>query len=81
MHSHTLEKDKIYNYINDHLPRSYVSKTQKILKAKAIDISDNVIRNVKANNNTNNLDVLNALLKVAKAEKARKDELAETLQE
>lgn len=71
MHSHT----KAFSFIEKHLPIQYVSETQEVLKASKIEVTDFVIRNVKAQK-SNNLDVLNALLVVAKNHKKAKDDLA-----
>jgi hypothetical protein len=67
MHSHTAA----YKFLNEHLPHRYVTLTQKVLKEANIDVTDNVIRNVRGAK-PGSLSVLNALLVVAKNNKAAK---------
>lgn len=71
MHSHT----KAYQFLDDHLPHRYVTLTQKVLKQANITVSDNVIRNVRSEK-PGSVDVLNALLVVAKKNKKAKEKVA-----
>jgi len=66
---------KAYEYIDKHLPKDYKAATSLILEKSKIKVSDDVIRNVRTKRTTTNIDVLNALLQVAR--KAKKD--AQTL--
>lgn len=71
MHSHT----KAYKFLDDHLPHRYVTLTQKVLKQANITVTDNVIRNVRSEK-PGSVDVLNALLVVAKKNKKAKEKVA-----
>lgn len=71
MHSHT----KAYQFLDEHLPHRYVELTQKVLRKGNITVSDNVIRNVRSQK-PGSVDVLNALLVVAKKNKRAKENVA-----
>jgi hypothetical protein len=64
--------EKAYQFLDDHLPHNYADKTFGILKKAKISSSLHIIRNVR-NNKSNNIDVLNGLLKVAKKNKIAKE--------
>lgn len=68
--------DSAYAFLDEHLPVSYSAKTKKILTEKGIKVSGSIINNVK-NRIHERLDVLNALLIVAKTNKAQIEELIE----
>jgi hypothetical protein len=72
---------RAYNFINEHLPSGYIELTKKELRKSRILVSDQVIRNVRSQITTSNVDVLNALLKVAKAHQRKKKRLEKQLQE
>lgn len=71
MHSHT----KAYKFLEEHLPHRYVTLTQKVLRQANITVTDNVIRNVRSEK-PGSVDVLNALLVVAKKNKKAKEKVA-----
>lgn len=77
MHSHI---DKAYQFLEKHLPFHYVTPTQLILKKASINVTEDVIRNVR-NKKNKNIDVLNALLKVAKKNLREQKKLEKALQE
>ena len=87
MHPHIVKTqelsstDKAYDFINKHLPDSYVLDVVKILKKKKITRSKQVIRNVRNQITTSDLIVLNALLLLAKKEKKAKETLEKNLEE
>lgn len=66
--------DKAYKFLDRYLPNPYVPKTEDYLKNKGQDISRSTINNVR-NRNNERLDVLNALLIIAKQNKAQVEEL------
>lgn len=68
--------EKAYQFLEDHLPFNYAEKTKDILAKAKIDVTLNVIRNVRCKKTTSNVAVLNALLKVAKKNKKANEELA-----
>jgi vacuolar-type H+-ATPase subunit F/Vma7 len=70
-----------YQFIDQHIPAGYVELTKKELKKAKILVTDQVIRNVRNQITTSNVDVLNALLKVAKAHQRKKKRLEKQLQE
>lgn len=70
---------KAYNFLDKHLPYNYTEQTQEVLRESKITVSNEVIRNVRTNRTTKNLDVLNALLKVAQKAKKEKESLLKLL--
>ncbi len=58
-----------YDFLENNLPYEYVKQTQRVLKEADIEVSPAVIRHVKNNRRGNNMNVLNALLQVAKNHK------------
>jgi len=72
--------EKAYLFLNEHLPTDYAVPTQKILLKAKIKASKGVIRNVRNGKTTTNIDVLNALLKIAKKAKTAKEALEAELQ-
>ncbi|WP_271406603.1 hypothetical protein [Tenacibaculum soleae] len=71
---------KAYRFLETYLPSNYTEETQAVLKKSNITVSSAVIRNVKNNRRTNNLNVLNALLQVAKKNKQAVDSLNKELE-
>lgn len=71
---------KAYTFLEEHLPNNYVALTQAELKKSKIKETDQVIRNVRTQITTSNIDVINALLKVAKAHQKKQRELSKELQ-
>lgn len=77
VYSHKKEKieiEEIYLFIDDHLPIRYSSIIEKNLKEKEIIVTANQISNVR-NRRATNLDILNALLELAKSSKEKKQKL------
>ncbi len=70
--------DKAYKFLDEHLPYEYVKEVKTELSKKGIDTSGTVIRNVRTGK-SKRLDVLNALLIVAKQYKNEKEELVKIL--
>lgn len=70
---------KAYQFLDAHLPTNYVFETNKILKEANFVVSSDIIRNVR-NKRTYNLDILNALLKVAKKQAKSLEALKEQTQ-
>jgi hypothetical protein len=62
--------EKAYSFIDTYLPFEYVAKTQDILNKSNKKVTSTIIRNVRTKKTTSNVTVLNALVKVAKKEKA-----------
>lgn len=62
---------KAYDFINEYLPADYTLETQKLLQKHQINVSKSVIRNVRIQKTTSNIDVINALLKVARKHKKK----------
>lgn len=71
---------KAYRFLEIYLPSNYTEETQAVLKKSNITVSSAVIRNVKNNRRTNNLNVLNALLQVAKNHKKQINSLKSKLE-
>lgn len=72
--------EKAYNFLDAHLPFNYREETYKILKSAKIDVTLDVIRNVRTKKTTSNIVVLNALLKVAKKHKKQNEKLEEEIE-
>jgi len=70
---------KAYQFLDAHLPTNYVYETNVILKKANFVVSSDIIRNVR-NKRTYNVDILNALLKVAKKQKSALDILKKETQ-
>lgn len=74
MHSHI---DKAYDYLETHLPERYTSEVIELLAKKKVTVTSGVVRNVRTKVNTR-IDVLNALLQVAKNNKKQFEVLQES---
>lgn len=61
--------NKAYQFLDEHLPYNYTEETIKELKKSKIEVSSEVVRNVRTGKTKSNIAVLNALLKVAKKHK------------
>ena len=70
---------KIYKFLDEHLPYEYALAVVKKLAQKKITVSLDVVRNVRNSKTVSNLQVLNALLLVAKENKKLKESLSEEL--
>ena len=66
--------EKAYKFLDEHLPFSYSGPAQELLQHAGVDASLSVIKNVRAKMSIR-IDVLNALLDVARQERSRKEEL------
>ena len=72
---------KAFDFLYEHLPKDYAAPTQEILLKSKIKVSKGVIRNVRNGKTISNIDVLNALLILAKKNKKAKESLEAQLQE
>lgn len=66
--------DKAYQFLEDNLPTTYSIAVQKNLQYQKITVSTSVIKNVR-NRVSVRIDVLNALLELARKNKAQVEEL------
>lgn len=71
MHSHI---DKAYEFLDKNLPTLYSTAVQKNLRYQGIEVSHSIIKNVR-NRTSIRIDVLNALLDLARKEKKQVEEL------
>lgn len=70
--------NKAYEFLDEYLPQTYRKRTQLFLKSKGINVSSSTINNVR-NQSNQRLDVINALVAIAKEEKAQVEELIQLI--
>lgn len=75
-HSHIA---KAYDFLEAHLPYEYANDVVRELKKKNVEVTSDVVRNVRAARTTNRIDVLNALLLVAKKNKKLLEKIETTI--
>ena len=63
--------DKAYEYLDKFLPARYATPVVEILKQKNIDVTKDIVRNVRTRNHTR-LDVLEGLVEFAKSQGEQK---------
>lgn len=70
--------DKAYKFLDAHLPYEYTKDVQNELKKQSVEVPGTVIRNVR-NRKNERIEIINALLLVAKRHKKQKEELVKNL--
>ena len=63
--------DKAYEYLDKFLPAQYAAQVVEILKQKGVDVTKDIVRNVRLQNPVR-LDVLEGLVEFAKREGEQK---------
>lgn len=76
VHSHI---SKAYDFLDAHLPYEYANEVVKNLKKKNVKVTSAVVRNVRAARTTGRIDILNALLLVAKKNKKQLEKIETTI--